>query len=462
MRKPMFDDDICALATPMGSGGISVIRVSGKNIFKKVRPFFRAKNLENAKTHKIYYGNFRDLEKNIIDDVLISVFHAPKSYTGENSLEISTHCNRIIIEKILKTLESANIRMAEAGEFTKRAFINGKLDLTQAEAVSDLISANNEYSLKNSRNILHGKLSKIVKNMRSQMLEIAGLLEIDLDFGEDDLDVVDLSLVEKKIDKSIHTIESFVKSSSELRFVNQGIKLAIVGQPNAGKSSLLNAILGHSRAIVSDIEGTTRDSVEEVVNLNGLSVRLIDTAGIRRSSDTIEQMGVERSFSSIDKSDLVLIVIDAKKGFDKKDMQILNHANEKDKKSIIAFNKIDLIGKKQSLIFDEFPKGTISIEISAKNDKNIDILKNEIVKLFHLESLETNDDIVITNLRHEIALNNALNFLKNAKTAINSSFGNEMIAFDIRQAIDELGTVTGEISSNDVLNNIFSNFCIGK
>lgn len=446
---------ICALSTPMGTGGIAVIRVSGENIFKQINPFFKSVDLEQSEANKVYFGKFRTISGDIIDEVLLTVFHSPRSYTGENSVEISCHCNRIIIEKIIKTLNSAEINLAVAGEFTQRAFLNGKLDLTQAEAVADLIHANNEYAVKNSLNILDGKLSNIVDEMRQKMIQTAGLLEIDLDFSEDDLDLVDLNIVKKYINQSIDMIRSFLKKSDELRFVNEGIKLAIVGQPNAGKSSLLNTLLGKSRAIVSDIEGTTRDTVEETINLSGLTVRLIDTAGIRKSSDTIESIGVEISYESINKSDCVLLLIDSLKGFTEEDKSILEYAKSKNKKVILVFNKSDLKVVDTSEFEDV-------IKISAKTEYHIAELKQKIVSIFQLDQLEANDDLVVSNLRHELALKNAISFLEKAIVAIDSGYGNEIISFDIRSAIDELGIVTGEIKSTDVLNDIFANFCIGK
>lgn len=462
----LMEQPICALSTPMGSGGISVIRLSGKEILTLTNPLFRSIDLINSEANKVFFGKFRDLQHVVIDEVLVTIFRGPKSYTGEDSIEISCHCNRLIIEKILSVLNSLGIRLAVAGEFTKRAFLNGKLDLTQAEAVADLIHANNEYAVKNSLNILDGKLSKIVGEIRQQMIKTAGLLEIDLDFSEDDLDLVDMAIVQKYIDTSINMITSFLKKSDELRFLNEGIKLSIVGLPNAGKSSLLNALLGKNRAIVSDIEGTTRDTIEELINLNGLSIRLIDTAGIRESSDKIEKLGVEISYSSIDKSDCIILVVDSLKGFTSKDKDILDYAANQKKKVLIAFNKSDLkvIDLNELIDFDDFDESEkcAFIKISAKTEFQLDELKNEITRLFHLDQIEANDDLVVSNLRHELALKNSLEFLNKAKMAIDSNFGNELISLDLRSAIDELSVVTGEIKSTDVLNDVFANFCIGK
>jgi tRNA modification GTPase len=429
--------------------------VSGLDIFKPVNSIFKGADLKNAKANTIHYGHLLNLEKNIIDEVMISVFHGPKSFTGEDSLEISCHCNRIIIEAILNSLNALGIRLAEAGEFTKRAFLNGRLDLTQAEAVSDLINATNKHAVSNALHILDGRLSKIVDEMRQKMIQTAGLLEIDLDFSEEDLDLVDRNIVKKYIREAVEMMESFLRKSSELRFVNEGIRLAIVGQPNAGKSSLLNALLGRSRAIVSDIEGTTRDTVEETINLNDLTVRLIDTAGIREATDEIEKMGVEISFQAMEKADCVLLVIDALRGFSESDEQIRRKAQELDKKLILVFNKSDL--KEAELSGFEN-----ALAISSKTEAGLEALKESILALFQTSDLEADENIVVSNLRHEMALKNAIEKLHQAELAIENNFGNEMIALDIREAIEELAKVTGTITSTDVLNDIFQNFCIGK
>ncbi|MCB0278942.1 MAG: tRNA uridine-5-carboxymethylaminomethyl(34) synthesis GTPase MnmE [Calditrichaeota bacterium] len=449
-----MDDSICALATPMGSGGIAVIRVSGRDCIAESKSLF-SKNIEKMIANSVRYMTINDRQGDLIDDVLVSVFHGPNSFTGENQIEISCHCNRLIIESILSELNRLGIRLAEAGEFSKRAFLNGKMDLAQAEAIADLIASNNHYSLKNSRNILEGKLSKIVSQMREQMLKIAGLLEIDLDFTEEDLDIVDLQKVDQRIDESIKTIESFVRQSDAMRFINEGIKLSIVGRPNAGKSSLLNALLGRERAIVSDIEGTTRDTIEESISLDGITVRLIDTAGIRQSDDQIEKIGVEYSYRSIEKSDCVIILIDSQKEIHVDDQAIIDKCAAEQKRFVIAFNKTDLVNAPQSDSLD-------AIAVSAKTGIGLDLLKERIKALYQIDQIEANDDLVISNLRHDLALRNAVEHLKRAKTAIVNKAGNEIISVDIRQALDELATVTGEISSEDVLNDIFLNFCIGK
>lgn len=450
-----MNDSICALSTAIGNAGIAIIRLSGSSIFQEVNEYFSAIDLEKSEANKVYFGHFLDSNKQKIDDVLLSVFHTPKSFTGENVIEISCHSNRIIIESILSTLHQSGIRLAEAGEFTKRAFLNDKMDLSQAEAVADLISATNKHAVTNALRILDGKLSKIVSKMREKMIQTAGLLEIDLDFSEDDLDIVDMKTVKKYINESIDLIHSFIKQSSEQRFIIDGIRLAIVGKANAGKSSVLNLLLGKERAIVSDIEGTTRDTVEETINLNGLTVRLIDTAGIRQSNDEIEKIGVSMSYKAIENSDCVILLIDSEKGFSDDDQGILDYAKHYDKKVIIAFNKSDL----KSL---DLSKYTDAIAISAKTGDALEQLKEKIESFFQIEQLEADENIIVSNLRHELALKETALFLEQAKTAIHHGLGNEIISIDIRQAIEELSKVTGQISTNDILNTVFSNFCIGK
>lgn len=448
-----MNDAICALATPLGSGGIAVIRVSGDNIFDKLNSLFPKKNILTIKKNTAAYTSIHDEQMKKIDDVVLLKFNGPNSFTGEDVVEISCHCNRIIIEHILSELNKKDIRLAEPGEFSKRAFLNQKIDLTQAESIAALIEANNEYAVNNALNILDGKLSTIIEEMRQKLIQTAGLLEIDLDFSEEDLDLVDRNVVSKYIHQSIDMISAFIKKSDELRFVNDGIRLAIVGQPNAGKSSLLNVLLGKNRAIVSDIEGTTRDTIEEILSINGIPVKLIDTAGIRNSEDQIEKMGVQMSYQMIDKSDCVLLVVDSVKGLTEFDHQILSHVDQRNKKRIIVYNKIDL---------NPDLKQHEGICVSSIYEQGIVELKNQIISLFQTTELETSETIVVSNIRHKLALETAIACLNKAKLAIQSGYGNEIISIDIRDAIDELGKITGEITNNDILNDIFANFCIGK
>ena len=443
---------ICALASPLGRAGIAIIRISGQNIFEIVSKFLKNFQLESLDANSIHFARF--FNERLIDEVMVSKFTSPKSYTGEDMIEISCHCNRIIVENILSSLHDVGIKLAEPGEFTKRAFLNGKMDLNQAEAITDLIHGTNEIAVQNSLNILQGKLSKIVVEMKEQMLKIAGLLEIDLDFSEEDLDLVDHQIVKKKINQSIETISKFIKKSSELRYLNEGINLAIVGRPNAGKSSLLNAILGRERAIVSDIEGTTRDRIEEQFNLDGIPVRMADTAGIRDTNDKIEKLGVNLSYKSIEQADLVILVIDSTKGFSEEDNEINQFMIKNKKAFITVFNKSDI----QEVKHEEKNK----ISVSALKERNIEALKTLIKSSLEIKEVDDSEDIIISNLRHELALKNAILFLEKATLAIESGFGNEIIALDIKDAIAELSVVTGEISSADILNDIFANFCIGK
>ena len=450
-----LNDPICAPATPLGRGGISVIRVSGLSIFKRCKPLFTGIDLSVAEGNRVYFGHWLNSDGIAIDEVLVTVFHNPRSYTGEDVLEISSHCNRIIVERIIESLTDHHIRIADPGEFTKRAFINGKLDLSQAEAVADLIEAGNHYAADNAFHILQGRLSQIVADMRDDLIQTAGLLEIDLDFSEEDLDIVDVEAVNQRLMQIISNMNAFLKRSDELRFINDGIRLCIVGQPNAGKSSLLNVLLGRDRAIVSDIAGTTRDTIEELINWDELTVRLIDTAGIRQTTDQIEKIGVDYAYQTIDQADCVVLVVDSQAGYQEDDHLILKYAIAQEKRVIVALNKTDLTAAPDI----DHPH---TVAISAKDESGIDELKSMIITVYQANTIREDESIVVTNLRHDAVIRRAILNLERAQEAIKQNLGNPMIAADIREAIDELGEITGEISNTDILNRIFSSFCIGK
>ncbi len=450
----LIDNEIiAALATPVGEGAISVIRVSGSGSIEILDGIFIGKSkLNQASTHTIHYGKIISEDNEVIDDVLISIFVNPNSYTGEDSVEISTHSSPIIVKKIIELLTSSGVRLAEPGEFTKRAFLNGKIDLAQAEAVADIISARTEASLRGARNQLDGILSQKVEELRSGLLSVSSLLELELDFAEEDLEFVSSSEAIEKINKITEEINSLLETYSFGRVIRDGVNVAIVGKPNVGKSSLLNYILKEARAIVSEIPGTTRDIIREEVSIDGILFRLFDTAGIRLTESTIEKEGVERSREAVKEADIVLFVNDVLDGYSD---ELFNELiNLTDKKRIISvLNKIDL--KHDNDI-------KTNLRVSALTGEGFD----ELFKLLRSRSLGsksfTERSAVVSNIRHYNALKDAKTNLIDAKNSLLSKMTGEFVSVDLRLAGEHLGEIIGKVTTDDILNNIFSKFCIGK
>lgn len=447
------DDIIVALATPPGSGAISVIRVSGKNCLLLIEKFFKSKtNTYQFKSHTIHYGKIYNSSNEIIDDVLISIFKNPNSYTGEDSFEISFHCNYLISQKIFEVLFSLGIRSALPGEFTKRAFLNGKIDLSQAEAVADIINARSENSLKGARNQLNGLLSQKISYFRNELINAASLIELGLDFAEEDIEFIDNTQIIELVNKVRNEINKLIETYRFGKIIKEGINICLVGDTNVGKSSLLNYLLKESRAIVSPIPGTTRDIIREEMSIDGILFRFYDTAGIRNTEDTVELEGVSRSRETIKNSDIVIFLFDITKGIDNSLLAEIKSYTE-EKRIIITGNKADLGNIKDYSNF---------ISISAKTGIGInnllDLIKEKTIK----SELYTESDIIITNLRHKEALMKCNTHLINAIESINNLMTNEFISIDIRSAIDSLSEIIGLITTDNILDNIFSNFCIGK
>lgn len=447
------DDIIAAIATPYGTGAISVIRVSGKGSIASVDNIFVGKrSLLEAKSHSIHYGKILSKEGSVIDDVLVSVFKEPNSYTGEESIEISTHGNQLICNNILERLIEHNIRFAEPGEFTKRAFLNGRIDLSQAEAVVDIINSRTNASLKGARNQLDGLLSQKVDHLRKMLINSSSLLELELDFAEEDLEFVSYEKVKEEIEKIIDELSSLIDSYKIGKILRDGVNVVLVGKPNVGKSSLLNYLVKESRAIVSHIPGTTRDVIREEISIEGVLFKFFDTAGIRFTEDEIEKEGVFRSRKVVEDADLVILISDVVSEFPK---DLLNELSEltKKEKIINLVNKIDLK--------NNFEQKNI-IAVSAKTGEGIDnfikILKE---KSFVSDSFSEKSTIV-SNLRHKNALEKAIVHLRQAIDSINGSFSAEFISVDLRNAENALGEIIGKVTTDDILNNIFSKFCIGK
>lgn len=453
MNQVFSEDTIAALATPPGAGAISVIRVSGPLSFTSADNIFKGKSsIASAGSHTIHYGKVFDSNNAPVDDVVISVYRKPNSFTGEDSVEISTHGNPLITKKIIELLLDQNIRLAEPGEFTKRAFLNGRIDLAQAEAVADVISSNSEASLRGSRNQLDGLLSKKVNELREQLVNTSSFVELELDFAEEDIEFINNAELINRVDLIINEIDELLGTYSFGRILRDGVNTALVGQPNVGKSSLLNYMLRESRAIVSSIPGTTRDVIREEVVIDGILFRLFDTAGIRISDDEIEKEGVLRSREAVRNADLILFINDVEQGFSNDLSEELKSVN-REENIISVLNKGDLLSS---------PIGGYDITVSAKTGSGM----NKLFELMKTKALGTNNytekSAVISNTRHFDCLKRARKHLSSARSTAESSLSGEYISVDLRAAAVSLGEIIGEITSDDVLNNIFSKFCIGK
>jgi tRNA modification GTPase len=448
------EDTIVALATPAGVGAISIIRVSGPKSFSAVdNIYFGKSKIENAATHTLHYGNIKNQDDEHVDDVLVSVFRAPNSYTGEDSVEISTHGNPLITQKVIELLiTSSDVRLAEPGEFTKRAFLNNRIDLAKAEAVADVINSRTEASFRGARNQLDGLLSKKVNELRSQLLNSSSLVELELDFVEEDIQFVNQDELLKRIDSIIIEIDTLLESYEFGRVIRDGVNVAIVGRPNVGKSSLLNYILKESRAIVSEIPGTTRDVIREEVSIGGILFRLFDTAGIRVSEDTIEKEGILRSQETVRSADIVIYLEDVQQE-ESKDLfvDLLNFTNHD--KIIKAVNKIDL---------DKNILREADIKISAKTGEGIEELFEKLKERTVGNESYTEKTAIVTNLRHHNCLKKSRENLINARESILKKMSGEFISVDLRNAEMNLAEIIGEVTSDDILNNIFMKFCIGK
>lgn len=447
------EDTITALATPSGEGAISIIRISGKDSFSSVDNIFKGKiKISEAGTHTIHYGKILNQEKEIIDDVLVSVFKNPNSFTGEDSVEISTHGSPLIVQKIISEILKLSVRLAEPGEFTKRAFLNGKMDLAQAEAVADVINSRTEASLRGARNQLDGFLSQKVDSLREMLVNTSSLIELELDFAEEDVEFLSLDQIKENLTKIIFEIDELLKSYSFGRVIRDGVNVALVGKPNVGKSSLLNYILKESRAIVSEIPGTTRDIIREDVSIDGILYKLFDTAGIRLTDDAVEKEGVYRSREAVSKADVVLFINDAITGFDKLLYnQILGLTSQE--RVVKILNKIDIAVDES---FDS------DIKISALTGKGIDNLFKLLKEKAVGSKSYSEKTAIVTNQRHFNSLQKTKENLQNAQNSISQKMTGEFISVDLRNAESALGEIIGKVTSDDILNNIFAKFCIGK
>ncbi|MBQ8298488.1 MAG: tRNA uridine-5-carboxymethylaminomethyl(34) synthesis GTPase MnmE [Clostridia bacterium] len=446
---------IAAISTAIGNGGVGIVRISGDDALNIVLKIFKPLKKGEIKPFSLRLGNIIDEKNNTVDQVLVSYFKAPKSYTGEDVCEINCHGGNVAVNRVLELLLNNGATLAEGGEFTKRAFLNGKLDLTQAEAVIDLINSKSEKESKASVKQLEGKLGDEIRNIKDEIIGLLADIEANIDYPEyEDIEEVRREKIEDILEKQIARLSVLEESFNSGKILKNGIMTAIVGKPNVGKSSLLNLLLKEDRAIVTEIAGTTRDTIEESVNIKGITLRLIDTAGIRNTEDVVENIGVEKSKKVLNDAELVLFLIDGSKGFLSEDKEILNEIG--DKNHIILINKIDLQNEEISINDENI------IRISAKTGEGMIELENKIEELFNLKNLDSENELIITNIRHKDLLNKAKQGLKTAKETISTGLPIDMISINIKTAITSLGEILGESISEDVLNKIFEKFCVGK
>lgn len=454
-------DTIAAIATAMTNSGIGIIRVSGSDsidIVDKIFVSVKGKKLTTVNSHTIHYGSIV-YNGEIIDEVLVSVMKAPHSYTKENVVEINCHGGVVVINKILEIVCENGARIAEPGEFTKRAFLNGRIDLSQAEAVIDIINSKNEYALSNSVRQLRGSISEKIKTIREKILDEISFIETALDDPEHISLEGYTKKLEEVVDESMKELKKLIDTSNNGKVVVEGIKTVILGKPNAGKSSFLNALIGEERAIVTDIEGTTRDSLEENINIDGLSLKIIDTAGIRDTVDIVEQIGVKRAKDLAKEADLIIFIVDSSKDLDDNDYEIMKLIKEK--KYIVLLNKSDLNSRVEIETLNELDKSNI-ITISAKNNEGIDLFEDRVKEMFLNGEINFNDEIFVTNARQKESIINAYSSLKLVKKSIEDNMPEDFYSIDLLNTYEELGKVIGEALEDDLVNNIFSKFCMGK
>jgi tRNA modification GTPase len=456
------NDTIIAPITAAVGGTVSIIRISGKESLKITSRYFSNKKLEKSIGGQVFSGYLSDSNKELIDQVVVTYYKSPKSYTGEDVIEISFHANPIIINRALDLFISEGCRYADPGEFTERAFINGKMDLIQAEAVADMINAKSKSVLNNSLKNLEGALSKKIIEIRKSLINTASLLQLDLDFTEEDLEIISGKDIINTIKPIIENIEELLNTYQQNRLINKGIEVLIIGKPNVGKSSLMNSLLKTDRVIVSDIPGTTRDIIHEDVILDGNIVRYIDTAGIRYSDDKIEIEGVERAKKLIDKVDIILLVLDLSNSLTNDDKKLIENVLKRESiKKIIIGNKTDRGEIDKNNEYLNQLKNSI-IKISALKNIGIKELKNRLIETINEIQQNENSEIFLSNFRHYEALKKAKEYLINIIDGIGNQTGYEFLSLDLMQAIDEMSEILGEVTTDDILNNIFRNFCIGK
>ncbi|MDQ5929581.1 MAG: tRNA modification GTPase [Bacteroidota bacterium] len=459
------NNTIVALATPSGAGAIAIIRISGpeaisigNSVFKSIKN----KDLRNQKTHTLHLGHIVDDTKTL-DEVLISIFKGPNSYSGEDTIEISCHGSTYIQQQIIQLLLRKGCRMADAGEFTLRAFLNGKLDLSQAEAVADLISSDNEASHQIAMQQMRGGFSNEIAKLREELLNFASLIELELDFAEEDVEFADRTQFYELLNRIEFVLKRLIDSFAVGNVIKNGIPVAIVGEPNVGKSTLLNALLNEERAIVSDIAGTTRDTIEDELTIGGIGFRFIDTAGIRETQDVVESIGIKKTFEKIEQAQVVLFLVDGCElmvdGLENLNIEIEKIKNQFPLKPLITIiNKVDKISAEKLSTINHQPS---TILISAKEKTGVEALKNQLLSFVNTGALRNNETIV-TNTRHYDSLLKAFEEISKVKYGLETNLSSDLMAIDIREALYHFGMITGQVTNDELLGNIFANFCIGK
>jgi tRNA modification GTPase len=456
-----FNSTIAAISTPTGTGGIGIVRISGKDAISIASKVYSGKDINDFKTHTVHYGKFiNPSSKEAIDEGILIVMKAPNTYTREDIVEFQCHGSNVSTKLILEALLNAGAKLAERGEFTKRAFLNGRVDLTQAEAVIDIINSKTSLELKNAINQLEGHVSKRIKGLREKLIAMLAHLEAYMDFPEDDIDELTKKHMLTNVDEVLKELDYLLNSFETGKILREGISVAIVGKTNVGKSSFLNEMLNENKAIVTEIEGTTRDIIEDFINLDGVPVKIIDTAGIRETHDVIEKIGIERSKKAIEEAQIIIFILDISREISEDEILIFNMI--KDKPAIVLLNKIDkepIINEKD--VFDYLPVAQI-VKTSMVDGKGIENVKNSIIELFNEKAISVNNSDIINNIRHKDAIFRAKDSLISFKNATISGMPEDIIAIDLKKSVDELGAIIGEVVTEDVLDEVFSKFCIGK
>ena len=459
MKATHLEDTIAAISTARGEGGIGIIRLSGKDSLKTALKLFQPKKkTSSVKSHKLYYGNLVDpADSRQIDEVLLSYMKAPNSFTREDVVEINSHGGSVILQKIMELILREGVREAEPGEFTKRAYLSGRIDLSQAEAVIDLIRSKTEESLKLANRQLKGGLRDVLVNIREDLVYVLAMIEAYIDFPEEDIEIQSLKDIKNRLERSVSSLNELVFSYEEGRVYREGINVVIAGRPNVGKSSLLNALLKEKRAIVTALPGTTRDIIEEVINIKGVPVRLMDTAGIRDTDDIIEGEGIRRTRERLKDSDLVLYMVDDS-GLHDCDLEAIK---DTETKTLLVINKEDLMDRFDIGKIASRAEGLLSVSISAEKERGLEGLKDAIYEEVVDHQKKSGSDIVLSRKRHKVAIEKAVGFIEKAMIAVDGG-DYEFIAIDIQESLNQIGDVAGETTSEDVLDRIFSEFCIGK